>query len=151
MGYSRRAKGGHLQSSDLFLILALRGTRCCSGHLLVSPDSRVVCLYPADWICTSQKLSTLASTKGFMKNVLSFRSWGELPGIVEDFWGKRVTCPCVCRRADSRAGERPAQGPSPCPLGPLLRVFEWKTEKTNRASGFLGCTLKTSECLLCVR
>lgn len=151
MGYSRRAEGGHLQSCDLFLILALRSTRCCSGHLLVSPDSRVVCLYPADWISTSQKWSTLASTKEFVKNVLSFRNWGELPGIVEDFWGKKVACPCVCRRAHSRAGERPVPGPSPCTLGPLLRVFGWKTEKTCRPSGFLWYPLKTSECLPCVR
>lgn len=74
MEHSRRGQGGHLQSSDLFLSLPLRGTRRCSGCLLIITDSCVVCLYPADCICTSQDSSMLASTKGFLKNVLSFRN-----------------------------------------------------------------------------
>lgn len=41
------------------------------------------------------------------------------------------------------------QGPSPCLLGPLLRVFGWKIEKTHRPSGFLGYPLKTSKFPLC--
>lgn len=37
------------------------------------------------------------------------------------------------------------QGPSPCPLGPLLGVFEWKIGKTHRPGVFLGYPLKSSK------
>lgn len=77
----------------------------------------------------SQKSSVLASIKGFLKNASSFRNWGELPGITDDFWGKRVAFLFLFVRAHSGSGRGQCKVTVPTLWIPYLECLNGKQKR----------------------